>query len=421
MPYIMMKIRNILLLVFLTVALNTFAQNNNLTASPYSLFGLGVYNEAGPGKTYSLGKSGIALESTTEINNLNPASLASYTAKSFLFDIGFNGEFSSYENKLSQDNKWRTSFSSIAMAFPVTKKSAASIVLTPFTNVGYELISENTNIEGSQNTYTSYINGNGGLNSIKANYGFKLGNKLNLGASMEYIFGNIQENEIITTGSSYLTVDRDTYYKNLRFTVGSQYHVNKNTGIAAVVKFPTILNASQNLTASKIIDYATVTVDNREGINSKDFKLPWEFSVGFKRTFANVVTLNADYKKTLWNKTNQSDNIGTFKDEDMFGFGLEYAYAGKGNIYKYGQKIKYRAGFSSDNGYLNIMGETISNRALTLGVGLPLSLRNNSFINIGYSYGQRGVISTNLIRENYHIITINLSLENTWFVKSRFN
>lgn len=418
MPFIMMKSKYFLILFTLIMSPPIFAQSNNLTGSPYSLFGLGVYNETGPGKTYALGKSGIALESKTEINSLNPASLASYTAKSFLFDIGFNGERSNYENRLSSDSKWRTNFSSFAMAFPLTKNSAASFVLAPFTNVGYELMGLETNLEGTQDTYTTYITGSGGLNSIKGNYGIAINKMLNLGVGLEYIFGDIKEEETIVTNASYLTVDRNTYYKNIRFTAGTQLLLNKSTTLAAVVKFPTVLSASQNLNATKVIDLTEIQVDQREGINIDDFKLPWEFSLGFKKTFAGIVTLNADYKKTLWDNTNQSDNIGTFKDEDMLGIGIEYA-ATKGN--KYWQMIKYRAGFNTDNGYLSIHDETINNRAFNIGVGLPLSMRNNSFINIGYSYGQRGIISTNLIKENYHVITVNLSLENTWFIKNKYN
>ncbi|GLB51093.1 membrane protein [Neptunitalea chrysea] len=392
---------------------------NNLTGSPYSLYGLGVFNEANLGKTNALGKSGVAFGSTYELNNLNPASLGSIFKKSFMFDIGINGEMDTYQNNKSDDSKVRTNFANLAVAFPVTPKSAVSIVLTPYSNVGYELIGLQTNVEGSTETYTTYVNGSGGLNSFKASYGIALNKAIRLGGSLEYIFGAIDENEVITYNNSYLYIDRNTYYKNLRAAVGAQIDVNEKFGFGATVKFPTSLHASQNIEVSKIIDLASITVSDDEELEIDNFDLPFEFAVGFRKTFADKFTINADYKRSLWGTTDQTDNLGTFKDKDFIGVGFEYLKSDRS--FKYWDRVRYRGGFCYDNGYLTINDETIDNKALTLGLGLPLSLRNNSFINISYSYGKRGVVSSSLVKENYHMVSINLSLENMWFVKNKIN
>ncbi|GLB49030.1 membrane protein [Neptunitalea sp. Y10] len=406
-------------LVLIILAQIALSQTNNLTGSPYSLYGLGVFNEANLGKTNALGKSGVALESFYEINNLNPASLATMTNKSFMFDVGFTGEMDTYQNNKSEDSKWRTNFSNLAIAFPVSNKAAMSIVLTPFTNVGYELVGLETNVEGSSDLYTTYVTGSGGLNSFKANYGMALTDKINIGAGLEYIFGNIEETEVVDYDSNYLYIDRDTYYKNLRATVGFQYQPSEKFGFGATVKFPTSLHASQDIEVSKVIDLVEVTVQDEEELDINNFDLPLEFAVGFKKTFWNKLTVNADYRRSFWDATDQEDNLGSFKDQDFIGAGFEYL----GNVrsFKYWDRVRYRAGLTYDNGYLSINQETINNKALTLGLGLPLSLKNNSFINVSYSYGERGVVSSTLTKENYHLLSINLSLENIWFVKSKIN
>ncbi|WP_143106385.1 OmpP1/FadL family transporter [Pustulibacterium marinum] len=415
----MKKIKLIYIVPFLLMTFTALAQTNNLTGSPYSLYGLGVFNEANLGKTNALGKSGVALGSDYMINNLNPASLASIHNKSFMFDIGFNTEFDSYENRYSDDSKVRFNFSNFAIAFPVSRKAAMSIVLTPFSNVGYELVGIESDIEGNQGTFTSYVSGSGGLNSIKVNYGYNLSDKLNVGAGLEYIFGNIEEKETVAVESNYLLTTRDTYYKNFRATAGLQYNPTESTGFGAVVKFPTLLNASQDLEVTKVVDLTEVAVDSEEDIDIDSFKLPFEFTVGFRQTFAKKFTFNIDYRKSLWGNTDQTDNIGTFKDQDFIGAGLEYLNNNKG--YKYWQRMRYRIGFNYDNGYLDIRDESINNMGFTIGLGLPMSNKNNSFINLAYSYGQRGVVSSTLIQENYHFLSLNLSLENIWFVKSKYN
>lgn len=409
------------LFTIITIALLAklgIAQDNSLTGSPYSLYGLGLFSETNLGKTNALGRSGIALQSEIELNNLNPAALATIQNKSFLFDVGMTAELDSYENQNSNDKKWRYSFSNIAIAFPVSKKAAMSIVLTPFTNVGYELIGQQNNIEGSNNNYATYVTGNGGLNSIKVSYGFKTG-KFNIGAGIEYIFGKIEEKETVTTNNAYLLVNRDTYYKNPRAIGGIQYNLNPDFTLAATVKSPTSLSASQNLEVSKYLELTEVTVEDTEEVAIDNFSLPLEFSIGFKKTFAKNFTINSDYTRAQWSATNEKDNIGTYKDMDRFGLGFEYFNKQRSN--NYFKRIIYRAGFTTDNGYLSVRNTNIDNTGFTFGLGLPLSQSNNSFLNIAYQYGQRGAVSATLIKENYHLISLNLSLENMWFVKRKYN
>ena len=142
------------------------------------------------------------------------------------------------------------------------------------------------------------------------------------------------------------------------------------------------------------------------------------YTVGIKYTFADVLTLNADYKHSFWNATDMEDNIGTFTDQDLIGVGLEYYHIKSRPTYL--ERMKYRLGTNMDNGYLEVNGTRIKNLALTSGLALPLSQRGNSFLNISYSYGQRGEISNTLVKEKYHLITVNLSLDDIWFVKRKF-
>lgn len=420
MPFIMKKINYILTLTLCFYVTVNKAQTNNLTGSPYSLYGLGVFNEAKIGVTNSLGKSGIALGSEFEINNLNPASLAALRLKSFIFDVGFTTELNAYENRTSTDEKWRTNFSNIAMAFPVSKNSGMSLVLTPFTNVGYELVGITSNIEGTNQTYTSYVTGSGGLNTIAINYGTALlDRKLNVGISASYIFGAIDESETVTVDNSYLVTSKNTYYKNARLGLGVQFLPTDDFTFAATLQLPTSLKASQDRVVTKIVDVNQVEIANETGLEVDDFKLPTELSVGFKKTFWNSLTLNADYKKSFWSATKQTDNISTFKNQDAFGIGLEYF--SKERSRKYFDKIRYRIGYAQDNGYIDINHNTIDSKSISAGIGLPLSVSNLSFINIGYTFGQRGKINSSLIKENYHLITLNLSLENKWFVKQKYN
>ena len=57
---------------------------------------------------------------------------------------------------------------------------------------------------------------------------------------------------------------------------------------------------------------------------------------------------------------------------------------------------------------------------MTLGLGLPItgSLSN---LNLGLEFGKKGTTSNNLVQENYLILNIGFSLNDKWFVKSKYN
>ena len=63
------------------------SQSNNLTGSPYSLFGLGVESNSGTGRNSGLGKTGIALDGNYGINLYNPASFATLNSDEFILDL----------------------------------------------------------------------------------------------------------------------------------------------------------------------------------------------------------------------------------------------------------------------------------------------------------------------------------------------
>ena len=92
----------------------------------------------------------------------------------------------------------------------------------------------------------------------------------------------------------------------------------------------------------------------------------------------------------------------------------------KKNIRKYWDRIQYATGVNFDTGYLEVDGKRVNNAAISFGLSLPLE-NTYSALNISYSYGQKGSISNNLIKENYHKISLNLSLDGIWFIKRKID
>ncbi|WP_412987327.1 hypothetical protein [Pontimicrobium sp. IMCC45349] len=412
----MKKIKETILIVLLLANLGTYVQSqntNNQTSSPYSYYGLGNINDINTGKTNSLGRSGIAMPSNNSINNLNPASFGSIPLNSFLFDIGVRADKEALTANGFVEPRFNANFSNMAFAFPLSKKSALAITLIPFTNVGYILSGIESEIEGSNDTYVTDVEGSGGLNDIKINYGFSFSEKLRLGVYGSYLFGKIEEQEINYIGDNLLLIEEDNFYNGFRLGLGFQYDINKNISVGSIINFPTSLQGDQEKVVSTLSDTPS---NSEETLNS--FKFPLEFGFGAHIKLKEKLFFNIDYKRNFWEATNQSDYLGDYKNQDFFGAGVEYTP--NADKFKFWQRVNYRLGFNLDNGNLLINDKNITNYAFNLGLGLPLN-NKKSRINIGYTYGQKGEVLNGLVKENYHTLTINLSLEDLWFVKRKFN
>ena len=183
-------------IAFLILATSSLlAQTNALSNSPYSVFGIGIPNTFTTGKTNALGGAGIALKSDNSLNNLNPASLGAMPLKHFYFDIGYKTQLYSLSQGAGSSKQSNSTFSNLAMAFPVTKKSAVSVVLSPYTNVGYDITGISRSIEGSTSFYTSDVTANGSVNSLDLNYGYNFFDRLRLGVTGSYFFGKTEQTE----------------------------------------------------------------------------------------------------------------------------------------------------------------------------------------------------------------------------------
>lgn len=70
-----------------------------------------------------------------------------------------------------------------------------------------------------------------------------------------------------------------------------------------------------------------------------------------------------------------------------------------------------------DTGYYKISSVRIDKIEASAGLGIPF--KNGFMLNVGYSYGIRGMSSA-VIKENYHSINLSFNFVNRWFQKSYY-
>ncbi|SFN94779.1 hypothetical protein SAMN05660413_03194 [Salegentibacter flavus] len=404
----------LILLFYTTISMS---QSNELSVSPYSYYGLGLTNKLGPGKTNALGKAGIALSSTEEINNLNPASFAAVPLNNFFYDVGLRYQQSYLTKSGETEDKSSGNFSSLAIALPLSEKSGLGISLLPYTNVGYSIYGIEAEIEGTERKFYSTIEGYGGLNDFKVSFGTTLSDKLRIGASGSLLFGTITENERSIIETNATVVREKSNYVGGRIGLGLQYDWSEKLTGGLVINSPSELFGGQVQAYSQV--YEGQTLEGSHDLELQSFYLPLEIGIGIETSLSRKMTAYLDYKRNFWTQTDQSDNLGDYVDQNLLGVGLEFSPGG--NPLKYFNRVKYRGGFEYDSGNLEIDNEKVQNVAFSLGLGFPINSRRKSMLNLHYSYGKEGQLSTIMIQENYHLLSLNISLQDIWFVKRKFD
>ncbi len=391
-----------------------FAQS--VSSSPYSLFGLGSEYDADFGGLPGIGSSGIALPSNKFINNLNPASLGFMYQNHFLFDVGGKAIVTSYQDASNKETRNNVQFSHLAFAFPISQKSAVSVALKPYTSSAFKISNMSLGIKDSNENYLYSATGTGGLNDFDVSYGYRVSNRFSLGVKGSALFGSSSVAENYLIQSTLLYIDKTTNYSGVRLEAGSQFVIDSTFTIGTTFKSPTKINASKVESISSVTSSSTVTVVSGLSLDVNDYVMPLEVGFGLSKKIRKNYNFSMDYQKSFWSSVNQSASYGVFTNQDKLALGLSFDKEKKGRSYF--DHIKYSTGFNYDTGYLEVDSKKIKNVAFSVGVSLPID-NTFSMLNISYSYGQKGSVTSGLIKENYHKISLNLSLDGLWFVKRK--
>lgn len=386
-------------------------------SSPYSIYGIGQENLNFFGGLTAMGNTGIAYKSQYTINQTNPASLTSIPENSFLYEVGFNNTLSNKRDKYTSQQDYDFNFTHLAMAFPVNNYWRMSLGVVPYSKVSYQIDIVQP-IEGGTGNYLTNVIGSGGINKIFWGHGFKLKNNFSVGVEIDGLFGSISQEQwiLLGTNSAYLN-DKNVYF-SLGLNAGIQYSLNSlmgaKTTLGATVSLPTTLRAAEASIGAK----ANAIISTEFNQNADDFDLPLKFGVGISSQINKNLLLNVDYRKNYWNNINQSNNASSYRDQSIYGIGIEFKPSSE--LTSYWNKVKYRAGANYDSGYLNISNQKIDTYGFSLGLGFPTSKnRFSSTINLNYSYGKEGTTNRGLIQDNFHKLSINFSFLGSWFQKPK--
>ena len=403
------KLKIVSLAVFCCLTSVVVAQSTS--NNPFSMYGFGEVDPSDYGRSSGMGGAGIATNFANTLNLSNPSSLTAIDSMRMIFDFSTAGRYSTYSTNTATLNSTNFNYKRLALTFRCMPGWGSSFGLAPYSNVGYNITSDQS-IEGTESTTAVEYVGKGGINKLFWSNAFALGKHLSIGVNSSLLFGSVAQTQTI----SNWTIDKNAHVSKIYFDFGMQFHhalsENYQIGLGAIYGYKTKLNMQNDL-----------SISNSSGVFSSETNtvkqyLPEFYGAGLSITRAEVLTLAADYKFTGWSALNTRSTSISYADIHKLAVGLDYS-PNRRVARSYFERIGFQLGTSVSNSLLKKGGTNPLNIGYSCGIQFPFP--NGSRMNIAYEYGNVGGKNDGLLLEKYHQVTINLSLVEAWFMRRRID
>jgi hypothetical protein len=446
----MIKYNKFFITILLAViAIGANAQSTATSSSPYSRYGLGDISSGLLPQQTAMGGISTAINQINGFNTINQLNPSSYGSIHFTtIDVGlYTNILNVSQNGLPTKTDANFRLSHIAFAFPITKFSAVSFGLLPYSQLGYNYKQTfkgyGTGSAVDTNRTNYLYHGEGGLSKAFIGYGFTIAKHLSLGANVSYIFGDLKQTKSAQLDSLYgtlnSTVEQDNAIGGVAYDFGAQYTFDFSLTKHLVLGYSMSANSKLNSQSSYIVSQYTLsstgvanvaadTLINQKATKSQ-VQLPQINRFGISYQQDQKFLIGADFTIGKWSNLNIGGVNQGLLDSKTFNIGGQYT-PNVDAINNYWSRVDYRFGAIYDQSYLNVPnaigpGSTnIKSYALTFGLGLPLqgSIYTKTFykINFAAEVGQRGTLNNGLVKEKYVNFHIGFLINDLWFQRYKF-
>ena len=423
--------------------------------SPYTMFGIGELQTIGTAQMRAMGGVGVAWRSTQMPSLVNPAGYSATMQKSFLFDVGIEGNFLQNTQRqytgngynLAKNGKNSVNIHEIAIQFPLAKGLGMGLSLMPYSSVGYKMsfLDQSDEIAGNVGAAAYTYSGDGDVTEVKLGVGWEPFKNFSIGIAAKYYWGKISHtytsevvNNIVGSGT-HLAVMGDNEYaiSNFKFQVGLQWNalVTDKRMITLGATYDYGGGLRPKVTKKLVLNNSYETEVVRENGISQ-MQLPHSVKAGIMYndpTFMAAI----EYEFQAWGSGNQRfeekmNNNMTVKYVDTHTAKVGFSYTpNRFDVRNYFNRVSYRVGFRYSNYYQVYNENGISQYAVTAGFGFPIKFMGTSSIDVSLEYGLRGSLNAlmcaspkiGMIRQDYFKVGLGFSLfgEDYWFVRPKYD
>ena len=432
--------RFILALSLIVLCFPAFSQDGTYGSySPYSIYGIGDISKEGTAFNKSMGGVGIATRNRRFINILNPASVTARDTLAFMADFGIYEKNTAFRQGDVKSAKNTFNVYDFVMSFPIWRSSAFMVGITPFSDMGYDFSSYETDkdIIGNVGNINYDSSGNGSVYQVFLGAGVTFWKRLSVGAELLYYFGNLDKTtnmEFVNTSYRSINNGHDLTIRGLTGKFGLQYEQKLGGNISMVLgatyRLGTYMKGYSTTYSyaiqSSVTDTLKYSVDtlSKGGVRFGD-----ELGVGIAIRGGEQWSAEFNYLRSDWRKSGFDSRNGFSLSNDgarfssavsqSFRAGFEIV-PNRNDIRYYFRRCAYRAGVYFDQSYYKLDGNSVNSVGITLGITLPVFRWYNG-ISIGVDMGQRASTRNNMIRERYAMFVIGFNIHDIWFQKPRYN
>ena len=326
------NIRRILILsALLIVGVCAYAQDGTHGAySPYSIYGIGDMSKEGTAFNKSMGGVGLATRNRRFINYLNPAAITARDTLSFMADFGLE-----QSNKVYRQGDIRSAHNTFniynfVMSFPIYKSSAFMVGITPYSDIGYDFSSVETDPQIIGQTgnisYDSY--GTGSVYQLFAGAGVTFWKRLSLGAEAIYYFGNLDKvTQMNYSSSSYRSLNSgsDLMIRGTTGKFGLQYEQKLGGDVSMIIgatyKMSTSMKGTslnyRYATQDSVLD--TLKHDNVE-LSKAGLRFADEIGVGISVKGGEKWSAEVNYLRSDWRNCgfDSANGFSVISDTEKF-------------------------------------------------------------------------------------------------------
>jgi len=397
------------------------------TYSPYSYFALGQLHPIGNNYNISMGGLGTSVAPSQYLNYINPASY-SFLDRT-VFEFGMRSSFINMSQNNLEQNNFVSGLTTIGLGFPISSKVGLSASLSPYTSVGYSMMTDEViftqppalkdSVAASQTLY----NGSGGINKFALGVSVSILENLSIGGSFNYLFGSIKRETRLSSNQSpwYFRNISEKILRGSNFDIGllyftwiNDYKLNIGFTMRPGKNINTQRNILQVMSGEVYSPDNPINIDlSDSNVGNQDTYLPLESSIGMSIQASEKWLIGLDYRYNNWKNYDESDvTVCCMQNSNEFILGGFYT-PNKDDIYNYFNRVQYRFGVSYLSGYL----DPLNHFSGTLGLGLPIN-RVSSKANIALKYGViKSDFNNSELTERYFSIYLSMTLNEKWFQK----
>ncbi|NVK04471.1 MAG: hypothetical protein HWD92_06595 [Flavobacteriia bacterium] len=416
-----------------------------ISVSPYSIFGNG---DREPGKfAHQFGMGGVsaALHDPLQINIAQPASFS--RLKYTTIELGGFYQESQFNDGTNTAQTGTGGFNYLAFGFPLSEDWGLVAGLAPYTKIGYEIETQATL---PFSTATVQYFGSGGYDRAYMGTAYELFDRLSIGVMGSYYFGTAERTTLaIMDDRNFYSTGQDESIRATGFNweAGMQYTQVWGADSAQEFTVGATFSPITELDGTLNDYYYTFAINgqgnrlprdtvyniNNEQVNvifNSSYSFGASYGVRHPRLVQYAWSITGDYQMLNRSELSSSSELrGTFENGFRASVGGQFIpfYALDLQRSNFFNQIDYRIGAFYENSGLVLNEQVITDRGFTVGMGIPLSRRTNSAVdikiaslNVGMVFGQRGLQEGGNIQENYARFVVGLTLNDKWFTQFKY-